>query len=68
MGRITSWSYSSCYGLEESSVKEAVIQLCAFNIGCLAVTNSANKVVVVFSESDCIKRVSSLDRNFQYTK
>jgi predicted transcriptional regulator len=53
---------------EESSVKEAVIRLSAFNIGCLAVTNSANKVVGVFSERDFIKRVASLDRNFQDTK
>lgn len=53
---------------EESTVKEAVIRLSAFNIGCLAVTNSANKVVGVFSERDYIKRVASLDRNFQDTK
>ena len=50
-------------------MKEAVIRLSAFDIGCLAVTNSANEVVVVLSESDhYIKRVAaSLGRNIQYT-
>jgi len=34
---------------EESSVKEAVTRFTAFNIGCLAVTDSKNKVVGVCS-------------------
>jgi len=47
---------------QESSVKEAVIRFSAFNIGCLAVTNSSNKVVGVFSERDYITKIASLDK------
>jgi predicted transcriptional regulator len=53
---------------EESSAKEAVIRFSAFNIGCLAVTNSANKVVGVFSERDYIKKIASLDKHSQDVK
>jgi len=65
---------SSCYHKidfkinEESSAKEAVIRFSAFNIGCLAVTNSANKVVGVFSERDYIKKIASLDKHSQDVK
>ena len=53
---------------EESSVKEAVIRFSAFNIGCLAVTNTSNKVVGVLSERDYIKKIASLDKNAQDVK
>jgi predicted transcriptional regulator len=53
---------------EDSSVKEAVIRFSAFNIGCLAVTNNANKVVGVFSERDYIKKIASLDKTTQEIK
>jgi predicted transcriptional regulator len=39
---------------EESSVKEAIMRFTAFNIGCLAVTDSKNKVVGVCSGLDYI--------------
>ena len=47
---------------EESSVKDAVIRFTAFNVGCLAVTNTKNKVVGVCSERDYINKVAALDR------
>lgn len=53
---------------EDSSVKEAVIRFSAFNIGCLAVTNTSNKVVGVFSERDYIKKIASLDKHMQDIK
>jgi CBS domain-containing protein len=48
---------------EESSVKEAVTRFTAFNIGCLAVTDSKNKVVGVCSERDFITKVAALGKN-----
>jgi len=48
---------------EESSVKEAVTRFTAFNIGCLAVTDSANKVVGVCSERDFITKVAALGKS-----
>ena len=48
---------------EDSSVKEAVTRFTAFNIGCLAVTDSKNKVVGVCSERDFITKVAALGKN-----
>jgi predicted transcriptional regulator len=48
---------------EESSVKEAITRFTAFNIGCLAVTDSKNKVVGVCSERDFITKVAALGKN-----
>ena len=65
---------SSCYYKvdfkinEESSVKEAITRFTVFNIGCLAVTNSQNKVVGVCSKRDFVTKVSSLDKNASETK
>lgn len=47
---------------ETATVKEAVTRFTAFNIGCLAVTDKANKVVGVCSERDFINKVASLDK------
>jgi len=48
---------------EESSVKEAITRFTAFNIGCLAVTDSNNKVVGVCSERDFITKVAALGKS-----
>jgi len=48
---------------EDANVNEAVNKFAAFNIGCLAVTNSKNKVVGVCSERDYIKKVPFLKNN-----
>jgi len=48
---------------ESATVKEAVTRFTAFNIGCLAVTDKANKVVGVCSERDFINKVASLDKS-----
>ena len=48
---------------EESSVKEAVTRFTAFNIGCLAVTDSKDKVVGVCSERDFITKVAALGKS-----
>jgi predicted transcriptional regulator len=53
---------------EESSVQEAVNRFTAFNIGCLAVTDSSNKVVGVCSERDFITKVASLRKNSETVK
>jgi hypothetical protein len=48
---------------EDTPVKEAIKRFTAFHIGCLAVTNSENKIVGVCSERDFITKVASLDKN-----
>ena len=48
---------------ENSPVQEAVVRFSAFNIGCLAVTNDANKVVGVFSQRDFITKIAGLKRD-----
>jgi CBS domain-containing protein len=53
---------------EEFSVREAVVRFVAFNIGCLAVTNSSNKVVGVCSERDFITKVACMDKNLDKIK
>jgi len=53
---------------EESPVQEAVNRFTAFNIGCLAVTDSSNKVVGVCSERDFITKVASLRKNSESVK
>jgi predicted transcriptional regulator len=53
---------------EEATVKEAVTRFTAFNIGCLAVTDSSNKVVGVCSERDYINKVAALDKSSAQTK
>jgi predicted transcriptional regulator len=53
---------------EDASVKEAVARFTAFNIGCLAVTDKANKVVGVCSERDYINKVAALDKSNTDTK
>jgi len=53
---------------EESPVQEAVNRFTAFNIGCLAVTDSNNKVIGVCSERDFITKVASLRKNSETVK
>lgn len=53
---------------ENSPVQEAVNRFTAFNIGCLAVTDSNNKVVGVCSERDFITKVASLRKNSETVK
>jgi len=53
---------------EDSDVKDAVNRFTAFNIGCLAVTNSENKVVGVCSERDFITKVAALNKDMTSTK
>ena len=53
---------------ENEPVKEAIKRFSAFNIGCLAVTGPANKVVGVFSERDFISNVALLDKNIMDIK
>lgn len=53
---------------EESNVRDLVVRFTAFNVGCLAVTNSQNKVVGVCSERDYIIKVAALDRWSQNIK
>ena len=48
---------------EEKVAREAVARFTAFNVGCLAVTNSENKVVGVLSGRDYIHKVASLGKN-----
>jgi len=48
---------------EDSSVSEAVKRFSALNVGCLAVTNSENKVIGVVSKRDYINKVAALDKN-----
>jgi CBS domain-containing protein len=57
---------SSCYHKidfkikETAPVKEAAVRFKSFNIGCLAVTDSADKIVGVCSERDYINKVAAL--------
>jgi predicted transcriptional regulator len=53
---------------EDAPVKEAIQRFNAFNIGCLAVTNTSNKVVGVCSERDYISKVAALDKNMKDVK
>jgi CBS domain-containing protein len=53
---------------EESPVQEAVNRFTAFNIGCLAVTDSNDKVIGVCSERDFITKVASLRKNSETVK
>ena len=48
---------------EEKVAREAVARFTAFNVGCLAVTNSNNKVVGVLSGRDYIHKVAALGKN-----
>lgn len=48
---------------ENACVQEAVVRFSAFNIGCLAVTNDANKVVGVFSQRDFITKIAGLKKD-----
>lgn len=58
---------SSCYHKidfkikESAPVKEAAIRFKSFNIGCLAVTDSTDKIVGVCSERDYINKVACID-------
>jgi predicted transcriptional regulator len=58
---------SSCYHKidfkikESAPVKEAAVRFKSFNIGCLAVTDSADKIVGVCSERDYINKVACVD-------
>jgi len=55
---------SSCYHKidfkikESAPVKESAVRFKSFNIGCLAVTDSADKIVGVCSERDYINKVA----------
>lgn len=50
------------------TARDAINQFTAFNVGCLAVVNSENKIVGVCSERDYIKKVASLDLNAEEVK
>jgi len=58
---------SSCYHKidfkikDSAPVKEAVQRFKSFNIGCLAVTDTKDKIVGVCSERDYINKVACLD-------
>jgi|UniRef100_A0A6C0JM13 signal-transduction protein with cAMP-binding, CBS, and nucleotidyltransferase domain len=53
---------------EDKSAKEAVTRFTAFNVGCLAVTDSTDKVVGVCSERDFITKVASLGKDYEVMK
>jgi predicted transcriptional regulator len=69
---ITAWK-NSCYHKidfkinQNSKVYEAVQKFSAYNIGCLAVTNDANKVIGVISERDYISKIALLGKKSQDT-
>jgi predicted transcriptional regulator len=48
---------------EDNTANNAVQRFAAFNIGCLAVTDSKNNVVGVLSERDYINKVSALGKS-----
>ena len=48
---------------EDADIHEAVAKFTAFNIGCLAVTDTSNKVVGVCSERDYITKVPFMNKN-----
>jgi CBS domain-containing protein len=48
---------------EDSSVSEVLKRFSALNVGCLAVTNTENRVVGVISKRDYINKVASLDKS-----
>jgi CBS domain-containing protein len=48
---------------ENSTAREAATRFTAFNVGCLAVTNSENKVVGVCSGRDYINKVGALGKD-----
>jgi predicted transcriptional regulator len=60
---------NSCYNKidfkinEEMCAREAVNRFTAFNVGCLAVTDSNNKLIGVISERDYINKVAALGKN-----
>ena len=53
---------------EENTLKEAVIRLAVFNIGCLAVTDVNNKVVGVLSERDYVNKIAALGKDDRCVK
>jgi len=53
---------------EENTVNSAIQRFTAFNIGCLAVTDSANKVVGVLSERDYVNKVAALEKDGDVVK
>lgn len=48
---------------KNENVNIALNKFTAFNIGCLAVTDDANKVIGVCSERDYIKKISSVEKD-----
>jgi len=53
---------------QNASAQEGVMRFSLFNIGCLAVTNDANKVVGVFSEGDFINKIAALRKDSEFIK
>jgi len=53
---------------EDNTANNAVKRFAAFNIGCLAVTDSKNNLVGVLSERDYINKVSALGKNDDIVK
>jgi CBS domain-containing protein len=53
---------------QNASAQEGVMRFSLFNIGCLAVTNDANKVVGVFSEGDFINKIAALRKDSEFVK
>ena len=65
---------NSCYNKvdykinKDFPVKDAVDRFTAFNVGCLAVTDTSNKVVGVLSERDYINKVAAIGKSSESTK
>jgi len=53
---------------ENAYVNNAVQRFSAFNIGCLAVTDTNNRVVGVLSERDYINKIAALGKDSSNTK
>jgi len=53
---------------EDATMFEAVQRFAAYNIGCLAVTNSEGKVIGVVSERDYVTKIALLGKSSKTTK
>jgi len=69
----SAWKKSCYYKIdfkikENANVFEAVQKFSAYNIGCLAVTNTDEKVIGIISERDYISKIALLGRSYKETK
>jgi predicted transcriptional regulator len=64
----------SCYNKidfkinEDNTANNAVKRFAAFNIGCLAVTDSKNNIIGVLSQRDYINKVAALEKDSMNVK